>query len=119
MLGRGEKQVGGRGWERRELVGCLASQQHASVSQGQICSDSCACCHTEVEVAEQTCYLTQSYYADTGPTSHSSGPVMPGAWQGSHWSASVEVTGRTGPTQVSGGKLGYNPRLPLLKRMAY
>ena len=36
------------------LVGCLTSQQHASVSQGRICADNFACCHTEIEVADQT-----------------------------------------------------------------
>ena len=30
--------------------GCLTSQQHDSVSRGQICSDSCTCCHTKLEV---------------------------------------------------------------------
>ena len=35
------------------LVGCLTSQQHASVSQGRICSDNFTCCHTEIEVADQ------------------------------------------------------------------
>ena len=44
------------------LLACLASQQHARVSQGWICSDNCTCCHTEVEVAAQTFYLTQSQY---------------------------------------------------------
>ena len=34
------------------LVGCLTSQQHASVSQGRICSDNFTCCHTETEVAD-------------------------------------------------------------------
>ena len=29
------------------FVGCLMSQQHASVSQGRICSDNCTCFHTE------------------------------------------------------------------------
>ena len=29
------------------FVGYLTSQQHASVLQGQICSDICTCCHTE------------------------------------------------------------------------
>ena len=70
------------------LVGCLTSQQHASVSQGRICSDNFTCCHTEIEVADQTFYLTQSQYTDTGLTSPSADPIMPGAWQGSHWSAS-------------------------------
>ena len=69
------------------LVGCLTSQQQASVSQGRICSDKFTCCHTEIEVADQTFYLTQSQYTDTGPTSPSADPITPGAWQGSHWSA--------------------------------
>ena len=71
------------------LVGCLTSQQHASVSQGRICSDNFTCCHTEIEVADQTFYLTQSQYTDTGPTSPSADPITPGAWQGSHWSANL------------------------------
>ena len=69
------------------LVGCLTSQQHASVSQGRICSDNFTCCHTGIEVADQTFHLTQSQYTDTGPTSPSADPITPGAWQGSHWSA--------------------------------
>ena len=36
------------------LVGCLTSQQHASVSQGGSCSDNFTCCHTEIQVADQT-----------------------------------------------------------------
>ena len=77
------------------LVGCLTSQQQASISQGRICSDNFACCHTEIEVADQTFYLTQSQYTDTGPTSPSADPITPGAWQGSQWSANFEVTGMT------------------------
>ena len=69
------------------LVGCLSSQQHASVSQGRICTDNFTCCHTEIEAADQTFHLTQSQYTDTGPTSPSADPITPGAWQGSHWSA--------------------------------
>ena len=65
----------------------LTSQQHASVSQGPICSDNCTCCHTEIEVTDPTFYLTQSQHTDTGPTSPSADPITPGAWQGSHWSA--------------------------------
>ena len=44
-------------------------------------------CHTEIEVADPTFYLTQSQYTDTGPTSSSIDPIAPGAWQGSHWGA--------------------------------
>ena len=36
------------------FVGCLTSQQHASVSQERICSDNFSCCHTEIKVADQT-----------------------------------------------------------------
>ena len=87
------------------LFGCLTSQQHASVSQGRICSDNFTCCHTEIEVADQTFQLTQSQYTDTGPTSPSADPRTPGAWQGSHWSANFEVTGMTRPRKnpVSSG----------------
>ena len=48
------------------FVSCLTCQQQASVSQGQICSDNFTCCHTEIEAADQTFYLTQSQYTDTG-----------------------------------------------------
>ena len=71
------------GW----LVACLTSQQQASVSQGRICSGKCTCCHTEIEVADQTFRLTKSQYTDNGPTSPSADPITPGAWQGSHRSA--------------------------------
>ena len=79
-------------WKRERTralssVGCLTSQQHASVSQGRICADNFTCCHTEIEVADQTFHLTQSQYTDTGPTSPSTDPLTPGAWQGSHWNA--------------------------------
>ena len=62
------------------LVGCLTPQQ-------RICTGNFACCYTEIGVADQTFYLTQSQYTDTGPTSPSADPIMPGVWQGSHWSA--------------------------------
>ena len=84
------------------FVGSLTPQQHASVSQGRICSDNFTCCHTEIEVADPTFYLTQSQYTDTGPTSPSADPITPGAWQGSHWSANFEVTGMT-----RGGRLNH------------
>ena len=91
------------------LVGCLTSQQQASVSQGRICSDNFTCCHTEIEVADPTVYLTQSQYTDTGPTSPSADPITPGAWQGSHWSANFEVTGMTRPRKKSRLQRDSNP----------
>ena len=42
-----------------------------SVSQERIGLDNRTCCHTEMEVADHTCYHTQSQYTDTGPTSPS------------------------------------------------
>ena len=101
------------------LLGCLTSQQHASVSQGRICSDNFTCCHTEIEVADQTFYLTQSQYTDTGPTSPSADPITPGAWQGSHWSANFEVTGMTRPRKNPGGSGNRTRDLPLSRRTPY
>ena len=66
---------------------CSMSQQLASVSKGWSCSDF-TCCHTETDVTDQIFYLTQSRYTDTRPTSPSTDLILPGAWQGSHWSAS-------------------------------
>ena len=66
------------------LVACLTSQQHTSVYKGRTCSDNCMCCHTELDAAHLACYLTQSQYTDTGPTSLSTAPIMPCAWQGCH-----------------------------------
>ena len=83
----GETQSGGQWLPEVLFVGCLTSQQHASVSQERIFSDNFTCCHTEIEVANQTFYLTQSQYTDTGSTSPSADPVTPGAWQDSHWTA--------------------------------
>ena len=104
--------------EREEdlLVGCLTSQQQASVSQGRICTDNFTCCHTEIEVADQTFYVTQSQYTDTGPTSPSADPITPGAWQGSHWSANFEVTGMTRPRKNPGASGIRTRDLPLWRR---
>ena len=59
------------------FVGCLTSQQPASVSQGRMYKDNFMCCHTEIQVADQTFYPTQSQYTDTGPTSPSADPIAP------------------------------------------
>ena len=98
------------------LVGCLTSQQHASVSQGRICSDNFTCCHTEIEAADQTFHLTQSQYTDTGPTSPSANPITPGPWQSSHWSANFEVTGMTRPRKNPGASGIRTRDLPLSRR---
>ena len=94
------------------LAGCLTSQQQANVSQGWIWSDKFICCHTEIEVADQTFYLTQSQYTDTGPTSPNTDPITPGAWQGSHWSANFWVTGMTRHGKIlSQAEARFEPRI--------
>ena len=60
------------------LVSCLISQQHASVSQGRICSDNFTCYHTEIKLVDQTFRLTQLQFAETGPTSPSIDPITLG-----------------------------------------
>ena len=92
------------------LVGCLTPQQHPGQSQGRIFSDNSTCCHTEIEVADQTFYLTQSQYTDTGPTSPSTDPKTPGAWKVSLWSAKFEVTGRTRPRKIP-AQAGFKTRI--------
>ena len=52
--GGGRRRGGGEGLL---FVGRLASQQHASVSQGWICTDNFTCCHTEIEVACRSNFL--------------------------------------------------------------
>ena len=117
-------------------VGCLTSQQHASVFQGpvysykctccqtetevysykctccqtetEVYSYKCTCCQTETEVADQTFYPTQSQYTDTGATSLSTDPITPGAWRGSLCNIDVEKNSRR--------KRESNPSLPLSKR---
>ena len=98
------------------LVGCLTSQQHASVSQGRTCSDHFTCCHTETEVADQTFHLTQSQYTDTGPTGPNTDPITPGAWQDSHWSANFYVIGITPPRKNSFASGIRTWDLPLSRR---
>ena len=88
------------------LVACLLSQQHACESQGRICSDHFSCCHTKTEVADQTFYLTQSQYTDTGSSSPSADPIAPGAWQGSHWNANFKINGMTRPRNIPMARVG-------------
>ena len=66
------------------FVGWLLNVTATCVSRGRICSDNFTCCHTEMENADRTFHLTQSRYTDTRPTSPSTDPITPGAWQVSH-----------------------------------
>ena len=64
---------------------------------------------SEVKVTDPAFYLTQSQYTDSGPTSPSTDPITPGAWQGRHWSANIEVTGMTRPGKKM-EKAGIKPQ---------
>ena len=67
----------GRAKEDALFVGSLTSLQLPSVSR--VCYAKGICCHAETEAADQTFYLTQSQYTDTGPTCPGADPVTPGA----------------------------------------
>ena len=85
-----------------EGEGVLNVPANPGVSHRRTCSDNCTCCHTETEVADRACYLTQSgesQYTDKGPASPSPDPMTPGAWQGSHESTNCEVAGITRPAK--------------------
>ena len=45
----------------------LTSQQHACVSQGQVCLDSCASCHTEIEVSDHSSSPSHSILTPDSP----------------------------------------------------
>ena len=64
-------------WYRTRRV--VTSQQHAGESLGRICSGNWICCHTEIEVVHQTCFVTQSLCTYTRQTSPSTDPRTPGA----------------------------------------
>ena len=66
-------------------------------------------CHTEMEVADSTFYLTQSQHTDTGPTSSSADPIMPGAWQGSPWSAHFLSHWYDSTTKKIPAQAGFEP----------
>ena len=93
---------GGVGWLLNVLANMLVYLRDGSAQF--------TCCHTEIEAADQTFYLTQSHYTDTGPNSLSAGPLMPGAWQGSHWNANFEVTGMTRPGKIP-SQAGFEPQI--------
>ena len=90
------------------FAGCLTSQQRASVYRGRICSVNFTCCYTEIEVVDHTIYLTQSLYTDTGPTSPSTDPITPGAWQGSRWSAILKSLVWLNPEKIP-SQAGFEP----------
>ena len=88
-----------------------ASQQHASVPQGPICSHNSTFCFSEPEVVDQTYYLTQSQCTDTRPTSPTADPFTPATWQGSHRNTIFKVTGMT-RCGLSTAKAGIESRSP-------
>ena len=81
-----------------------------SVSRRQIQSDNCMFCHTMGKVTDQTCYLSQTPYTDTWPTSPSTDPLTQGTWQWSHRSTRVKVM-----SWLDRGKQGSTPVSPALE----
>ena len=79
---------------------------------------------TEIEDADQTFYLTQSQYTDTGPTSPSADLITPGAWQGkplecqflSHWYDSTPKKSRRKRDSNPGSSALEADALPLGQR---
>ena len=71
-----------------------------------------------MEVADPTFHLIHLQYTDTGPTSPSTDPITPGAWQGSHRSANFEVTGMTRPRKNPGASGIQTRDLPLSRQTA-
>ena len=69
-------------------------------------------CHTEIEVTDQTFYLTQSQYTDSGPISPSADHITSEAWQGSHWSDNHWYND---PVKSPRGKKESNPRSAALE----
>ena len=69
------------------LLACLFRiQTTCCVSQGRICSDKYAFCHTATKVKDQSFYLTHSQHADTELTSPNGDPIMSLEYQClSHW----------------------------------
>ena len=67
--------------------------------------DSFACCHTDIKVADKSCYLTQSVFYPR-PTSPSIDPVAPGPGMAA---TRVPTLKNTGVTQL--GKAGFDPQV--------
>ena len=67
-LGRGGGGVGGGGARPAEILGCdyrllLAGPSFVQrVPQRRVCLDKCTCCHTETEVADETCSYKLAIY---------------------------------------------------------
>ena len=75
----------------------LKSQQPAGVYQGWICFDNCACCLTEIEVADQTSCLILRHYTNVWLTSVSTDSKTPSACQGKPLEYRNFVMGMTPP----------------------
>ena len=61
-----------------------------SAFHGRNCPDSCTCCHTDTEAADQT-DLTLSGHTDARPPNDSNDPIIVVAWQGNHQSTDFDL----------------------------
>ena len=69
------------------FLSSFTSEQHTKGISGTVLL-LCMWRHTEIQVADPTCYISKSQNSETRPTSPSTDAVQPGMWQGSHQSTS-------------------------------
>ena len=93
----------------RLSVACLTSLKRASISQGKIGSDNFTCCHTEIQVADQTFYLTQSQPTDTGPASPSADPITPGTGRVATGVSIFKSLVSVDPEKIPTAQAGFEP----------
>ena len=66
------------------FAGCLTSQQHANISQGQTCPNKFMCCSLRWILQIELSTTSSHSILTPGKPIPSTDPIVPGAWQGSH-----------------------------------
>ena len=94
----------------------FTSQQHASVSQGRICSDNLRAATLRQKLQTKLSTSPSHSILTPGRPVASTDPITPGAWQGSHWSANFNVTDMTRPRKNPGASGIRTRDLPLPRR---
>ena len=79
------------------FLAAIHPSQMQSVTQERTGLNNCMHYHIKMRAEDQNCYPAWSWSSDIRRTGHSTDPIMPHAWQVSHKSANVSVTGVTHP----------------------